>query len=442
MILATLAVACGSKDDKKQEGAETLPPPPKDQLVIYEVFVRNFSPEGSFRGVIAGLDSLKSLGVNTLWLMPIHPVGVKNRKGEYGSPYSIRDFYDVNPEFGTKEDFKALVDAVHAKGMYIIIDLVANHSAFDNAWIEQHPDWYTRNDSGQIVPPVADWSDVADLNYDNPEVPEEMTKVMEYWVKEFDIDGYRCDVAEMVPTPFWAASIKRIQAIKPVIMLAEGAKPELYEAGFDFTYGWEVYHQLKKIFDGESATSFAMVAQSETAKVIAGGRLMRFITNHDETSWDDVPVNLFKSREGSLAAFAASIFLPSIPLIYNGQEVGHPEKMNLFEKNEISWTANAYMRDAYKQMLSVYHNEAVLRGNEITYLDSTSTDVIMYQRGTGDQSLFILVNVRGELSKVSLPASLQGKTMLNLLTGKTVMLQQELNIIDYGVYVLKPAALS
>lgn len=442
MIMATIAVACGSKDDKKNETGAELPPPPKDQLAIYEVFVRNFSPEGTFRGVIPGLDSLKAMGVNTLWLMPIHPVGVKNRKGEYGSPYSIRDFYDVNPDFGTKEDFKALVDAAHAKGMYLIIDLVANHSSFDNAWIDQHPDWYTRNDSGQIVPPVADWSDVADLNYDNPAVPEEMTKVMEYWVKEFNIDGYRCDVAEMVPVTFWKSAIKRIQAIKPVIMLAEGAKPELYEAGFDYTYGWEVYHQLKKIFNGEPASSFAKVAQSETAKVPAGGRLMRFVTNHDETSWDDVPVNLFKSREGSLAAFAASMFLPSIPLIYNGQEVGHDQKMNLFVKSDINWTANGYMRDAYKQMLSIYHNEAVLRGNEITYLDTTANDVIMYQRGSGEQALYILVNVRGGLSKVALPAELQGKTMHNLLTGKTVMLQQDLNIIDYGVYVLKPAALS
>lgn len=442
MILASLAVACGSKDKKDADKAVELPAPPKDQLAIYEVFVRNFSPEGTFKGVIAGLDSLKSLGINTLWLMPIHPVGEEKRKGTYGSPYAVKDFYDVNPEFGTKEDFKALVDAAHAKGMYLIIDLVANHTAFDNAWTKQHPEWYTRNDSGQIIPPVADWSDVADLNYDNPAVPEEMTKVMEYWVKEFNIDGYRCDVAEMVPVTFWKTAIDRIKAIKPVVMLAEGAKAELYEAGFDYTYGWEVYHQLKKIFAGEPAASFAEVAHKEAAKVPTQGRLMRFVTNHDETSWDDVPVNLFKSREGSLAAFAASIYLPSIPLIYNGQEVGHPEKMNLFEKSAISWNDNAFMRESYQKMLAIYHQEAALRGNEITFLENSSKDVIMYQRGSGEQALFVLVNVRGGLSKVELPAELQGKTMLNLLTGKTVMLQKDLNIIDYGVYVLKPAALS
>ncbi len=442
MILASLAVACGSKDKKDAETAVELPPPPKDQLAIYEVFVRNFSPEGTFKGVIQGLDSLKSLGINTLWLMPIHPVGEEKRKGTYGSPYAVKDFYDVNPDFGTKEDFKALVDAAHAKGMYLIIDLVANHTSFDNAWIQQHPDWYTRNDSGQIIPPVADWSDVADLNYDNAEVPEEMTKVMEYWVKEFNIDGYRCDVAEMVPVTFWKSAIERIKAIKPVIMLAEGAQPELYEAGFDYTYGWEVYHELKKIFGGEPVASFAEVAQKEAAKVPAHGRLMRFVTNHDETSWDDVPVNLFKSREGSLAAFAASIYLPSVPMIYNGQEVGHPEKMNLFEKSAISWNDNAFMRESYQKMLSIYHQEAALRSTEITFPENTSKDVIMYQRGSGEQALFVLVNVRGSLSKVALPAELQGKTMLNVLTGKTVMLQNELNIIDYGVYVLKPAALS
>lgn len=442
MILASMAIACGSKDQKKADAVAELPAPPKDQLAIYEIYVRNFSPEGTFQGVIAGLDSLKSLGVNTLWLMPIHPVGVKSRKGTFGSPYAVKDFYDVNPEFGTKDDFKALVNAAHAKGMYLIIDLVANHTAFDNAWIDQHPDWYTRNDSGQIVPPVADWSDVADLNYDNAAVPEEMTKVMEYWVKEFNIDGYRCDVAEMVPTSFWKSAIERVNKIKPVIMLAEGAKPELYDAGFDYTYGWEVYHTLKKIFDGEPAANFTEVAQKETAKVPANGRLMRFITNHDETSWDDVPVQLFKSREGSLAAFAASIYLPSVPLIYNGQEVGHPEKMNLFEKSSIAWSDNAFMREAYQKMLGIYHQESVLRGTEISFPENSSKDVIMYQRGTGDQALFVLVNVRGGLSKVTLPTELQGKTMLNLLNGETVMLQKDLNIIDYGVYVLKPAALS
>lgn len=442
MILASLAVACGSKDKKDADKAVELPAPPKDQLAIYEVFVRNFSPEGTFKGVIAGLDSLKSLGVNTLWLMPIHPVGEEKRKGTYGSPYAVKDFYDVNPEFGSKEDFKALVDAAHSKGMYLIIDLVANHTSFDNAWTKEHPEWYTRDDSGQIIPPVADWSDVADLNYDNPAVPEEMTKVMEYWVKEFNIDGYRCDVAEMVPVTFWKTAIDRIKAIKPVVMLAEGAKAELYEAGFDYTYGWEVYHQLKKIFGGEPVASFAEVAQKEAAKVPAQGRLMRFVTNHDETSWDDVPVNLFKSREGSLAAFAASIYLPSIPLIYNGQEVGHPQKMNLFEKSTIAWNDNAFMRESYQKMLSIYHQEAVLRGSEITFPENSSKDVIMYQRGTGEQSLFVLVNVRAGLSKVELPVELQGRTMLNLLTGKTVMLQKDLNIIDYGVYILKPAALS
>lgn len=437
-VMAVLATACNNQKTEESTAApSSLEAPKIDELVIYELFVRNFTPEGSFQAVIPQLDRLKKLGVNTLWLMPIHPVGEKNRKGTYGSPYSIRDFYDVNPEFGTKADFKALVDACHEKGIYVIIDLVANHSAWDNAWITEHPDWYTTNEAGEIVPPVEDWMDVADLNYDNPAVPAEMGKVMQYWVKEFDIDGYRCDVAYMVPDDFWKKAISDIRDIKPIIMLAEAAGQNFHEIGFNYTYGWETYHQLKKIFAGESAANLTEFVAKEAAMVPAEGQMMRFITNHDETSWDDVPVNLFQSREGSLAAFVISSTLPGIPLVYNGQEVGHPEKMNLFEKSHISWNANAHMMATYEQILSLVQQETALRGADVSFFKDEN--VVAFKRGEGDDALIVLVNVRNEVTTFAPPAELIGKSFINLTTGKSIKIGEQLSILGFNYYILKGA---
>lgn len=438
VVMTVLATACNNQKKEESTTALTSLEAPKfDELVIYEVFVRNFTPEGSFQAIIPQLDRLKNLGVNTLWLMPIHPVGEKNRKGTYGSPYSIRDFYDVNPEFGTKDDFKALVEACHAKGLYVIIDLVANHTAWDNQWIEDHPDWYTTNDSGEIVPPVEDWMDVADLNYDNPAVPAEMAKVMEYWVKEFNIDGYRCDVAYMVPDDFWQNAISRIRDIKPIIMLAEAAGEKFHTNGFNYTYGWETYHQLKKVFAGEPAASLMERVEKEMTMVPADGQMMRFITNHDETSWDDVPVNLFQSREGSMAAFAISSTLPGIPLVYNGQEVGHPEKMNLFEKSHISWNANPQMQAEYAEIIALVRQEKALRGSEISFY--TDEDIVAYKRGTGEDALYILVNCRKDVVGFEAPAELVGRSFINLATGKSIKIGENINILGYNYYILKGA---
>ncbi|MFN3529945.1 MAG: alpha-amylase family glycosyl hydrolase [Bacteroidia bacterium] len=445
LILSLMLSACGTSEES---APNQIPPtinieaPQMDKLVIYEVFVRNFTTEGTFQAMIPKLDRLKELGVNTLWLMPIHPIGELNKKGSLGSPYSIRDFYDVHPDFGTKEDFRTLVNACHERGMYIIIDLVANHSSFDNAWVSEHPSWYVRDDSGEILPPDPDWTDVADLDYNNPEVPAAMSKVMEYWVKEFDIDGYRCDVAYMVPFSFWESSITNIRKIKPIIMLAEGAGTELHEAGFDYTYGWEIYHHLKKIFAGESTENFSKIAIEETGKVPSGNKIMRFITNHDETSWDDVPVSLFKSREGSMAAFVASCMLPCVPLIYNGQEVGHNKKMNLFEKSSISWSKNPHMQAFYQRFLQVYAEEPSLRTDEVHFFDTDNPDIIAFRRGKGDEAIYVLVNVRASVVKFNLPEEMRSANLLNLMNNGSMPLHQELLLNGFEFYILKAAQAS
>jgi glycosidase len=212
---------------------------------IYEVNIRQYTPEGTFNAFAQHLTRLKGMGVDILWFMPINPISEKNRKGPLGSYYAVADYQKVNPEFGNLDDFKNLVNQAHELGMKVIVDWVANHTGWDNWLIEKHPDWYTHDDSGQILAPVADWTDVADLNYDNADLRKYMIESLEYWIKEADIDGYRCDVAGMVPLDFgWKPS--KLDAIKPVFMLAEWEAPEAHLA-FDMTYGWEFHHIMNEI---------------------------------------------------------------------------------------------------------------------------------------------------------------------------------------------------
>jgi cyclomaltodextrinase len=235
--------------------------------VIYEVNIRQITPEGTFKAFTEQhIDRLKNLGVDVLWLMPTYPISVKNRKGTLGSYYSVADYKGVNPEFGTLEDLKTLINKAHDADMLVIFDWVANHTGWDNPWIAKNPEWYTRNEKGKIVPPVPDWSDVADLNYDNEELIKAMIDALEYWVREVGIDGYRCDAAAMAPTPFWHEALINLDSIKPVIKLAEAWEPELMANGFDAAYGWEFHHLLNDIALGNKKLSAiaAYIARTDT----------------------------------------------------------------------------------------------------------------------------------------------------------------------------------
>ena len=277
--------------------------------------------------------------------MPIHPYGVERKKGTLGSPYAVQDYFDVNPDFGTKDDFQDLVDAVHAEGMHIIIDLVANHTAWDNAWLAEHPAWYTQDSTGTITHPEGtDWTDVADLNYDNPDVRKAMKQVMKYWVEAFGIDGYRCDVAEQVPLDFWKDAIAEVRRIRPVMMLAEGEDPALHRAGFDLTYAWQLYGALKDVWNGAPASDFVDVLEEQEQAFPQDALRLRFTTNHDETAWDAPPPVLFGGLDGARAASVLMTTIRGVPLLYNGQEVGVDEPLPLFEKQPISWDQNPELR--------------------------------------------------------------------------------------------------
>ncbi len=316
---------------------------------LYEVFVRDFSPAGTFRGVIEGLDRIQASGADVLWLMPIHPIGVKNRKGTFGSPYAVKDYRAVNPDYGTAADFRALVDAVHARGMKLILDWVPNHTAPDHPWTREHPDWYFRDAKGQPMVPrdekgkLTDWTDVAQLDYKVPALRREMIATMRHWLQEYGIDGFRVDVAGFMPYDFWREATPQIRAAvpRPILLLAEWGDLEMHRLGFDLTYGWDSYKRLKEVWGGAPASGFVSAELADMRAMPAGGMRMRFTTNHDETAWDQPPLALFAGSPGARAAFVANGLLPGRPLLYNGQEVENPEKVALFEKKPLAWAQPA-----------------------------------------------------------------------------------------------------
>ena len=355
----TIATVTNSKDTVVVDSTEITQPDWAKNAVIYEVNIRQFSNEGNFEAVTNDLQRIKDLGVDVIWLMPIHPIGEKNRKGTMGSYYAVKDYKAVNPEFGTIDDFKALVNKAHALGLKVIIDWVANHSSPDNIWVEENIEFYTKDSLGNApIPTVGtDWLDVADLNYDNPDMRAAMQDAMTFWVKETDIDGFRCDVAELVPMDFWVDTRKKLDAIKPVFMLAEGKEPELYEA-FNMTYGWPFKDVLIKIADKEKGIAAIQEYISDRNKNYDPNDLiMYFTTNHDENSWNYLENEKFGNNLQNYTAL--TYFMGGMPLIYSGQEAGLEKQIEFFEKDPIVWGDYKHA-EFFKNIISVYKNNEVL----------------------------------------------------------------------------------
>jgi len=306
--------------------------------VLYQINTRQFTPEGTFAAAQKELPRLKKLGVDILWLMPIHPIGEVNRKGTLGSPYSVRDYYAVNPEFGTEDDLRAFIDAAHAQGFKVILDLVANHTAWDNALASEHPDWYEKTWDGHFRPtPWWDWSDIIDLDWSKPGVREHVGKAMEYWVREFGVDGYRADVAGYIPRDFWETMRARLDAIRPVFMLGEVQQTVHHRAAFDATYAWDWHHTTKRIAKGEAdATAlFGYYAENESLWPREAMR-MTYIENHDSNAWEGT---LYENYGDALPAMTALAFTgEGLPLIHNGQEACNAKRLEFFEKDPIDWS--------------------------------------------------------------------------------------------------------
>jgi glycosidase len=410
---------------------------------LYEVFVRDFSPDGNFAGVRAGLDRIAATGADVIWLMPIHPIGVVNRKGTIGSPYSIRDYRAINPDFGTDADFQALVDAVHERGMRLIIDWVPNHTAWDHVWAAAHPAFYTRDDAGRMRVPrnddgtETDWTDVAELDFSNAGLRRAMIADMRYWLDTFGIDGFRVDVAGMVPDEFWREAIPQLRADRQILLLAEWGDVRMHELGFDLTYAWDSYHRLKGVWRGEPAHAFVAAEIAELHTMPPGGLRLRFTTNHDETAWDAPPTELFGGSAGARAAFTAMALLPGPPLLYNGQEVESPQRLPLFERETVAWDQPG-AADAvafYRSIIELSRTHDALHGGGLDPIETSApAEVIAYAR----DHVVVLVNARARPVTVSV-AEPQLDGARDLLSG-AVQQGGAIQLPAYGVKVLERRA--
>ncbi|UCE04739.1 MAG: alpha-glucosidase C-terminal domain-containing protein [bacterium] len=367
--------------------------------VIYELNTRQFTREGTFKAIEPRIKELRDLGVNIIWFMPIHPIGEKNRKGSLGSYYSVKDYYGINPEFGDLNDFKRLIQLMHEADMYAIIDLVANHTAWDNPLIEQHPEWYTHDNDGNIISPISDWYDVADLNYNNPDLRRYMIDVMKYWIAEVGIDGFRCDVAAMVPTDFWIEARKALDTIKPVFMLAEAETPELNAYGFDMTYASAMHRLFNEIAQGKrSPKEIDLFLKFEYYNYPPGSMRMRFTSNHDENSWNQ-SVIIRMGREAARVGAVLTCTLPGNPLIYNGQEVGNEKALNFFERDPIAWQENEF-RSFYQELFWTYRQHPALNLGDMKKLVSNNDDQIYsFIRRYKDDKVVVVVNFSADSFK-------------------------------------------
>ncbi|MGM0369867.1 MAG: alpha-amylase family glycosyl hydrolase [Bacillota bacterium] len=384
----------GDSNNKVSELAEA--PDWSQDSVIYEVNVRQYTEEGTFEAFEEHLPRLKELGVEILWFMPIHPISEKKRKGRLGSYYAVQDYKAINPEFGTKEDFKRLVEKAHDMGFKVLLDWVANHTGWDNKWIE-NKSWYTQDEQGNIVhPPGTNWTDVADLNYENKEMRAAMIDAMEFWVAEVNIDGYRCDHAGGIPRGFWETARKELDKIKPVFMLAEdGSNYDLLEKAFNANYGWDINGIMKDIAAGKkSAPAVESYVKRAQRKYPGGSYPLLWTANHDDNSWHGTTEDLFGDAKETMAALTFT--LPGMPLIYSGQEAGLDKQLEFFKKDQINW-GDFSQQKFYQKLVDLKTEHQALwngdAGGEINLLDSSKKSVLAFERKKGEDRIVVIMNL-------------------------------------------------
>ncbi len=409
--------------------------PDTEDIIMYEVNTRAFGPTHDLEAVIQQLDSIALLGVNVIWLMPIHPIGTIQ---SVNSPYSVKDYEAVNPELGDLFTLRRLTDSAHAKGMAVILDWVANHTAWDHEWIEAHPDWYTNDSDGNIIHPAGtNWMDVADLNYMSYDMRAEMIRSMEYWIYEANIDGFRCDYADGVPFSFWLDAWTALREIpdRKLIFLAEGKRKDHFTAGFDMCFSWDFYGITKQVFSGSPATQILPVHHAEYQSTPLGKHWLRFTTNHDESAWDATPIELFTGEKGALAASVISIFTGGVPLIYGSQEVGTAQTIPFFSQSSIDWSNNPELLSNYRQILSYYRNATIAKATTIS--DYSSEDVFCILKEESGKDLLIMVNVRNTEQVFTVPGELQGNNWIEGPSSHNLSVTSEMNLAPYAILLLE-----
>lgn len=440
IVLAT-ALGCNNQPEKQVPSDASGRPAWSAQSNIYEVNLRQFSSEGTIMAFEKELPRLKDMGVEILWFMPITPIGLVGRKetpADLGSYYAVKDYKGFNPEFGTMNDWKAFVKHAQELGFKVITDWVANHSAPDNHWMTAHPDFYAKDSAGKLIAPY-DWTDVRKLNYDNRELRDSMIDAMKFWVTETGIDGFRCDVADDVPADFWKECIAELRKIKNVFMLAEGSKLELYAAGFDASYAWNIMHAMTELYAGKkSVVQIDSLINADIALFPKNAYRLFFTSNHDENSWNGTEFEKYGNAYKTFAVFSQTMY-QSIPLIYNGQEDLNKKRLKFFVKDTIPWDGVKEMEPFYKTMLKLRKaNPALAADASFKRVSSTADSAVLaYVREKDGHKVAIILNLSKSPQKFKIAdASVAGEPYnVFLFTNEKVDAQHEFSIEPWGFIV-------
>ena len=436
LFFLTYTSAMSQQTDSRyqpQKYVELANPDWVKNATIYELNIRQFSQEGTFKAIEKQLPRLKKMGINIIWLMPVQPIGVVNRKGSLGSYYSVKDYLKVNPEFGTDEDFRSLVKAIHAQEMYVILDWVANHSSWDNMLATQHPEWYTKSREGRFQPtPWRDYDDIIDFDYSQPGLRKYMTEALKFWVKEYDIDGYRCDVASFVPIDFWENARKELDAIKPVFMLAEAEDKELHRRAFDATYNWTLWNILHQIaINNKSVKTLGEAYIAEHVSIFPKeGIRMNFIDNHDKNSWEGNQYSNFGPALKAATVFTA--MMDGMPMVYNGQEAGLDRSLLFFEKDPIVWKKHEN-EALYTTLFALKHKNQALwngkyGGEMVRIMNDKMDQIISFVREKNGDKVITLINLSREKVQVSFDTSYDAGTYINLFSGKPQQISKKITL--------------
>ncbi len=423
LIAVSLFSFTVNSQSKKQKSLPSVSDAMMENAIIYEVNIRQYSPEGTFNAFAKDIPQLKKLGVKILWIMPVFPIGLEKRKEGLGSYYAVKDYKAINPEFGNLDDYKKLVATAHQNGMYVIQDWVANHTAWDHAWVKENPDYFAKDKDGKMISPF-DWTDVVKLNYDNLNMRKAMISDMSFWLKNAKIDGFRCDVAMEVPKDFWEDANTQLSKIKPVFMLMEAEQPNLMENAFDMQYAWDEHHIMNEVAQGKKTVKDLDIYYANRKVKYAKDDIdMHFTSNHDENSWNGTE---YERMGDAVPTFAALTFMTNgMPLIYNGQEYDFNKRLKFFVKDEITKTKGK-MFPIYEKLGKLKNNNIALNGgkNPASYTRiSTSSDenVLAFVREKNRKKVIYIGNLNKNKTDFSL--NLEGN-YLDYMSGKIIKLSK------------------
>ena len=358
---------------------------------IYEVNTRQYTAEGTFKAFVEHLPRLKQMGVEILWFMPIHPIGTEKRKGSLGSYYSIKNFREVNSEFGNLEDFKLMVETIHNSGMRIILDWVANHAAWDNNWTLTNPDFFERDEELKFKSPY-DWTDVIQINHSNVQEQDAMIDAMSYWITECNIDGFRADLAHLTPLSFWIKARTALDKMKPELVWLAETEELSYHQAFDISYTWKWMHASEEFVKSDFDVSKLLSLLSSASRDFGNELRMYYTSNHDENSWNGSEYEKYGIYARALAVFA-NTYIHSVPLIYSGQELPCKKRLSFFDKDQIDWDEQPALHSFYSILLQLRARNPVFNANAVQSFIDNPWGVLAYKIINGDDCVFVVLNI-------------------------------------------------